>query len=114
MIPGLGGSSGEGNGNPLQYSYLENPMERGAWWTTIHGARKELDQANYSKVMCYTGPPRGTPMQNAGWKGGPAGSAQGSLVYPEGPSLHHIPSQSWVQQLGYNTKSTVAKEKVDK
>ena len=31
LIPGLGRSSGEGNGNPLQYSYLENPMDRGAW-----------------------------------------------------------------------------------
>ena len=37
-IPGLGRSPGEGNGNPLQYSSLENPMDRGAWWATIHGA----------------------------------------------------------------------------
>ena len=35
--PGLGRSHGEGNGNPLQYSCLENPMERGAWWATVHG-----------------------------------------------------------------------------
>ena len=42
-IPGLGRSPGEGNGNPLQYSYLENPMVRGAWWATIHGGWKELD-----------------------------------------------------------------------
>ena len=35
--PGLGRSPGEGNGNPLQYSYLGNPMDRGAWWATIHG-----------------------------------------------------------------------------
>ena len=34
------GASGEGNGNPLQYSCLENPMDRGAWWTTIHGVAK--------------------------------------------------------------------------
>ena len=33
-IPGLGRYPGEGNGNPLQYSYLENPMDGGAWWTT--------------------------------------------------------------------------------
>ena len=32
-----GRSSGEGNGNPLQYSCLENPMDRGAWWATVHG-----------------------------------------------------------------------------
>ena len=36
-IPGLGRSPGEGNGNPLQYSCLENPMDRRAWWTTVHG-----------------------------------------------------------------------------
>ena len=39
-IPGSGGSPGEGNGNPLQYSYLENPMERGAWQATVHGVAK--------------------------------------------------------------------------
>ena len=39
-IPGLGRSPGEGNGNPLQYSCLENPMDRGAWWATVHGLAK--------------------------------------------------------------------------
>ena len=33
-------SHGEGNGNPLQYSCLENPMDRGAWWATVHGVTK--------------------------------------------------------------------------
>ena len=37
LIPGLGRSPGEGNGNPLQYSCLENPMKRGAWWAIVHG-----------------------------------------------------------------------------
>ena len=36
-IPGLGRSPGEGNGNPLQYYGLGNPMERGAWWAIVHG-----------------------------------------------------------------------------
>ena len=36
-IPGSGRFPGEGNGNPLQYSRLENPMDRGAWWATVHG-----------------------------------------------------------------------------
>ena len=36
-IPGWGRFPGEGNGNPLQYSCLENPMDRGAWWATVHG-----------------------------------------------------------------------------
>ena len=35
-IPGSGRSPGEGNGNPLQYSCLENPMDRRAWWATVH------------------------------------------------------------------------------
>ena len=39
-IPGLGRSPGEGNGNPLQYYCLENPMDRGAWWATVHGVAK--------------------------------------------------------------------------
>ena len=36
MGPGLGRSPGEGNGSPLWYSCLENPMDRGAWWATVH------------------------------------------------------------------------------
>ena len=39
-IPGLGISSGEGNGNPFQYSCLENPVDGGAWWATVHGVTK--------------------------------------------------------------------------
>ena len=38
--PGSGRSPGEGNGNPLQYSCLENPTDRGAWWATVHGVAK--------------------------------------------------------------------------
>ena len=40
-IPGLGRSLGEGNGNPLQYSYLGNTMDRGAWQAIVHGITKE-------------------------------------------------------------------------
>ena len=42
LIPGLGRSPGERNGNPLQYPCLEKPMDRGAWWAAVHGGRKEL------------------------------------------------------------------------
>ena len=42
-IPGSGRSPGEGYGNPLQYSFLENPMDRGAWQATVRGGHKELD-----------------------------------------------------------------------
>ena len=41
-IPGLGRSPGEGNGNPLHYSCLENPMDRGAWWVTVHRVTEGL------------------------------------------------------------------------
>ena len=40
LIPGWGRSPGDGNGNPLQYSCLENSMDRGALWATVHGAAK--------------------------------------------------------------------------
>ena len=43
-IPGSGRSPGEGNGNPLLYSCLENPMDRGAWWATVHGVTKSQTQ----------------------------------------------------------------------
>ena len=43
-IPGWGRSPEGGNGNPLQYSFLENPMDRGAWWTTVHGVAKSQTQ----------------------------------------------------------------------
>ena len=43
VIFGLGRSLGEGNGNPLQYSCLENLRDRGEWWATVHGVTKELD-----------------------------------------------------------------------
>ena len=43
-IPGLGRSPGEGHGNPLQYSYLETPMDRGAWQATVDGVEKSQIQ----------------------------------------------------------------------
>ena len=43
LIPGSGRFPREGNGNPLQYSHLKNPMDGGDWWATVHGATKEWD-----------------------------------------------------------------------
>ena len=48
LIPGLGRSPGEGNGNPLQYSGLESPMDRGAWWATVPGVTQSQ---NWSTVI---------------------------------------------------------------
>ena len=48
-LPELGRSPGGGNGNPLQYSYLENPMDRGAWQAAVHGVTKnELDATEHT------------------------------------------------------------------
>ena len=47
-IPGLGRFSGEGNGNPLQCSCLENSMGRGDWWATVHGVTKSRTQLSES------------------------------------------------------------------
>ena len=41
-------SPGEGNGNPLQYSCLGNPMDRGVWWATVHGVTKESDMTEHA------------------------------------------------------------------
>ena len=56
LIPGLGRSPGEGNGNPLQYSCLENPMEGGAWWATVHGvakSRTRLSDFSFNFALLY-------------------------------------------------------------
>ena len=54
LIPGLGRSSGEGNSNPLQYPYLENLMDRGAWWTIVHRvARDGHNLATKPPPQCY-------------------------------------------------------------
>ena len=44
LVPVVGRSPGEGNGYPLQYSCLENSMDRGAWWVTVHGVAKSQTQ----------------------------------------------------------------------
>ena len=46
LIPGLRGSLGDGHGNPLKYCCLENPMDRGPWWATVHGVI-ELDMTEW-------------------------------------------------------------------
>ena len=81
-IPGSGRSTGEGNGNALPYSCLENPMDGGAWWAAVHGVAKswtrlsdftftfhfhalEKEMATHSSVLAWripgTGEPGGLP-----------------------------------------------------
>ena len=62
-IPGLGRSHGEGNGNPLQYSWLESPMDRGAWRATVHRVKKSQTQLSDEKTTKQQSPEfRGMPM----------------------------------------------------
>ena len=82
LIPGSGRSHGEGHSKPLQYSYLKNPMDRGAWWAAVHGVAKswtglsdftftfhfhalEKEMATHSSVLVWripgTGEPDGLP-----------------------------------------------------
>ena len=49
----LSGKDGEGNGTPLQYSCLENPMDRGAWWTAVHGVSKSRTQLSYFTLIFH-------------------------------------------------------------
>ena len=51
LIPGLGRSPGEGSGNPLQYSSLENPMDRGAWRAPVHGVTKSQTRLSNETTM---------------------------------------------------------------
>ena len=54
-IPVWGRSPGGGHGNPLQYSCLENPMDRGAWWATVHGVAKRHNGATQQQQKLEDG-----------------------------------------------------------
>ena len=53
-VPGLGRSPGEEHGNPLQYSCLENPMDRGAWWAAVHKVAKSQTRLKWLSVHMHT------------------------------------------------------------
>ena len=69
-IPGSGRSPGEGNGNSLQYSCLGNPMDRGAWWATVHSvSRVRHDLVTKPPPPSLSGTMRGTPSRASEWVG---------------------------------------------
>ena len=86
-IPRLGRSPGEGNGNPLQNFCLENPMNRGAWWATVHGVAKSWTRlsdfhfTSFSRptVPCYIAPSLGWPIWQV-TSSKPAGEGPGGPV----------------------------------
>ena len=55
--------NGEGNGNPLQYSCLENPVDRGAWWVAVHGVAQSWTQLKRLSMHACTGEGNGNPLQ---------------------------------------------------
>ena len=79
-VPGLGRSLGVGNGNPLQYSYLGNPMDRGAGWATVHGvsesgqdpaARQQQHMTAFTRDQL---PATCVPLKIVSWAGQPQGN----------------------------------------
>ena len=80
-IPGLGRSPGERNVNPLQYSCLENPMDRGAWWATVHGvakSRTQLSDLTSLTAVLLTGKLPGASVRNSAHG---KGHEEGVLAY---------------------------------
>ena len=103
-IPGLGKSPGKGNGNPLQYSCLGNPMDRRAWWATVHGAANSwTGLSNSTTTRKLIGD------KNWGWgkvlqpdEGGAEIKPQGSYwtCFPSGRNTEKHPGWPWT-----NTKA---------
>ena len=67
-VPGSGRSSGEENGNPLQYSCLENPMDRGVCWATVHGVTKSCTHLKRLSIHAHGGG-AGLGRESRGWFG---------------------------------------------
>ena len=66
VIPGSGRSPGGGQGNPLQYPCLENPMDKGAWWATVHGVTKNWTQQKLFSPHTNRGKGLGTDTSEMG------------------------------------------------
>ena len=91
MIPGLGRSPGEGNGNPLQYSCLRNPMDRGVWWASVHGVAKSWTQlSNYSHHQAVT---KNLRLITSSLIPVPGGSWEGGRFWVEG-----VANEAWGQE----------------
>ena len=92
--------SGEGNGNPLQYSCLENPMGRGAWWAAVHGVAKNRTRLRvFAFTLHFSCIPEGNgnPLQCLAWRI-PGTAEPGGL-----PSMGVAQSQTQLKQLSSNS-----------
>ena len=74
-------SPGEGNGTPLQYSCLENPMDGGAWWAAIHGIAKSRKQLHFHFSLSCIGEGNGNPLQCSCLENPRDGGAWWAAVY---------------------------------
>ena len=82
LIPGSGRSPGEGNGNSLQYSCLENPMDGGAWWATVHRvakSRTRLSDFTFTFHLHALDKEMVTPSSVLAWRKKGAGKSGGLL-----------------------------------
>ena len=79
-ILGLGRFPGEGNGNPLLYSCLNNPMDRGAWQATVHGVTKSQIQLRMQHSLIHSGRQRGPRERSAGIAAAIVGTYSNSII----------------------------------
>ena len=97
LIPGSGRSPGERNGNPLQYSCLENPMDEGAWWATVHGGTVRHNWATSLLLRSIT-------MNKASGGDGIPGELFQILEDDAVRVLHSICQQFWKLISGHGTR----------
>ena len=96
MIPGSGRSPGGGRGHPLQYSCLENPMDRGAWRDTVHGVAESDAQLKHlsARAHTHTAPQRNASRLSRHW------ALESRLMTQRGSHTCAAPSPSWPHSAG--------------
>ena len=95
--------NGEGNGTPLQYFCLENPMDRGAWWAAVHGVVKSQTQLHFHFSLSCVGEGNGNPLQCSCLENPRDGGAWWASV--------HVVTRSWtrLKQLSSSSSSMLKK-----
>ena len=95
LFPGPGRSPGGGHGNPLQYSCLENPMDTGAWWTTVHRVAKIWTQLKWLSAHYYISFPGGSDGKESACNAEDLGSIPGSGRSPGDGNGYHSSILVW-------------------